>query len=801
MRIRGEDCPLVQQQHPGLGYDEQVQSPPPTRMLSTNAVSTPSFEALGDTGALSPVRDVAPQMRWPGRALAIAAGLLLSAAQPAGGEPRDAVHVCVFSDRLDAAWTTIASVCGTTTRADAVTFYIITQNATDGNRSLRPLFEPEGACANASLRIVSEARASAAIAAARGGRKPSWLWPEYQKALGEEEEEDGGNYGEASSPWWVLPARWDHSTMHAHRMNHMRFYLPMILPRDVDRVILLDDDVILLDDVRIAFHAAFEDDDGDDEEVVSFVDEDEQMEDSSPLDFAYLVANCKIWKADAAELHTWQWRSRLNVLQTTHAGLQELYDTGRSIEALCTAEERRSERRMRGRGCMREANFFEELRAVLSHDVLRRLLGDGTYAHNAVAKRLYPRGPLNLTAWNYGMVLADLRRMRTFGAVESYEAWVEANLRHRIFPLTSLGFGLGIPYLATQGRVVCYSDASPSMPMILEGLGFVPPHSIKWNFGGMSFASLISADAPRLVYALHYNGPSKPLANTTSPSFAEYESAYARHASVAMRDRWAAVQYERAQRARAKAQPRRIINRGGAEAAVATMRHRALVLTGGSAQAARTHILTNLSHRLDLDTVCSFLSVPAAAGEAYVRWPPDALADPTSPNALSDVESLVHGGHDDKGKGRPDWDRTYRIKQLACRWPLLASRISDLLQLDAGEMAIVCEDAKDRYFAESVLDAPLLAVAFTACGIVEQARTARAGRDADDSDQIMEEAFRIFVRRAFIELDGADRIPCACPIAGTGAVVHYAATAAMVERVQETLAGLGCSDVEVVRLD
>ena len=39
---------------------------------------------------------------------------------------------------------------------------------------------------------------------------------------------------------------------------------------------------------------------------------------------SYLVSNCKLWKHDVAELHMWQWRTRLNMLQTTHIISREM---------------------------------------------------------------------------------------------------------------------------------------------------------------------------------------------------------------------------------------------------------------------------------------------------------------------------------------------------------------------------------------------------------------------------------------------------------------------------------------------
>ncbi|XRB08009.1 hexosyltransferase [Pycnococcus provasolii] len=305
-------------------------------------------------------------------------------------------HIAIFSDRIAAAHATIASVCSTSASVSSLAFYLITANVTAA-AALLALFDNHhgggggisglaSSCIGASIRVVSDRAAESAIRAARGGRAPSWMWTSYENEL--RRETTNANDGEPDKDardFWVKPARWDHSVMHAHRLNHLRFYLPYLFPRDVRKVILLDDDVILLDDIRLVYDAAFPEEDDEDQDITpTFLDDDDdddgqlkqnqqqqqQQQQQHQHSSSYLVSNCKLWKHDVAELHMWQWRTRLNMLQTTHTGLQEMYDPRAVWEVLCSAEERsRSHAPLRRRGCMRSSAFFDDLRTLALEQV------------------------------------------------------------------------------------------------------------------------------------------------------------------------------------------------------------------------------------------------------------------------------------------------------------------------------------------------------------------------------------------------------------------------------------------------
>merc|ERR1712166_867352 len=86
---------------------------------------------------------------------------------------------------------------------------------------------------------------------------------------------------------------------------------------------------------------------------------------------------------------------------------------------------------------------------------------------------------------------------RRLGMTERYHTWLRADYALHLWPEDSLSYGLGIPYLAFGGVVVCWNDliAAP----FRDGMGFISVADLRVNV--MSVRSYLD-DA----IALHWSG-------------------------------------------------------------------------------------------------------------------------------------------------------------------------------------------------------------------------------------------------------------------------------------------------------
>ena len=60
--------------------------------------------------------------------------------------------------------------------------------------------------------------------------------------------------------------------------------------------------------------------------------------------------------------------------------------------------------------------------------------------------------------WNFGVVMYNCTEWRRLGMTERYHTWLRADYALHLWPEDSLSYGLGIPYLAFEGVVVCWND-------------------------------------------------------------------------------------------------------------------------------------------------------------------------------------------------------------------------------------------------------------------------------------------------------------------------------------------------------
>ena len=270
----------------------------------------------------------------------------------------------------------------------------------------------------------------------------------------------------------VRAAAWDASDKHKTGFNHLRFYAPYLSPfRNLDALIFLDDDTIVQGDIA---------------DLHGF-----------DLGGKAIGAGCLNWVWNSCE--RMESSLSLTYADVPYFGVGTL--TGRSVaDATCGAAGETE--------CVPEG-FFESLSRAS-----RELGGGGDVASAFRTSR----------AWNFGLNKFDLAAWRRRGLTEKYVGWMAANAREGWFPETSLGYGLGVAFLAWAGDVACVDDALP----ISHGLGFVPYDDFAVDLAKRGDRPDPAAALAR-AYAVHWNGDRKPW--DPDRSIRGYEAAYHAHAA------------------------------------------------------------------------------------------------------------------------------------------------------------------------------------------------------------------------------------------------------------------------------
>ena len=290
------------------------------------------------------------------------------------------------------------------------------------------------------------------------GHRPFWA------ALG-----GGGDDGE----YWVRPGAWDSDPKHATPLNHAWFYLADFrFAAPLRRLLFIDDDVVVQADVshalslRMARSAAL---------AVSC----NAITFDKACGFFHLSWNRVAYR----ETSYFSWRP----FEGDNVSAAECDDTGGGGggDAECIAR-----------------GGFDLLQSAAV-----RIGGAAIdWSH---------------FAWNYGFVVVDLPAWRRLRLTARYEAWVDENALRRIFPPTSIGFGLGLPFLVLAGAVQCLDR---SALRIAEGLAVLNGDDMALN--GLDGAHLATA------HVLHYTGELKPWLPDALPEFA---APYARYDASAAR--------------------------------------------------------------------------------------------------------------------------------------------------------------------------------------------------------------------------------------------------------------------------
>ena len=81
--------------------------------------------------------------------------------------------------------------------------------------------------------------------------------------------------------------------------------------------------------------------------------------------------------------------------------------------------------------------------------------------------------------WNFGAVLVSGSEWLRLNVTGVYHEWLRENYERRLWREDSLAYGLGIPYLAFEGVVVCWNDlvAAP----FRDGMGFISVADLRVN--------------------------------------------------------------------------------------------------------------------------------------------------------------------------------------------------------------------------------------------------------------------------------------------------------------------------------
>lgn len=360
------------------------------------------------------------------------------------------VHLCLFSDRELGLTATLASAALNSKHA-ILHAWVVTDNASAVSAASNRL-----GVMGLSTRLRVHPLALSAVVAQllADGHRPVWTWPQYNSSV----RNDHGGWDTAwARTTTAHPGSWDASPMHAHPLNHLRFYIPYIRElQSLDRVLFVDDDLVIQGDVAHAWRA----------------------KDVVPAGRA-LVGACEIWgydKDNAAFRHRGS--------HSNYAHSSALPQVGRAMpDTLCSAHSASSH------ACV-GSKFWPNLFAQA------KMIGGGGQQLDLEEE----------IEWNFGFTLLDLETWRRVGLTRTYEAWMRANYEWHIFPETSLMYGLGIAFLAFSGRVACWSHLEMQPPFhVRDGLGYVA-------FVELQFSGINPADFVLAADVLHYDGWRKPWA-------------------------------------------------------------------------------------------------------------------------------------------------------------------------------------------------------------------------------------------------------------------------------------------------
>ena len=262
--------------------------------------------------------------------------------------------------------------------------------------------------------------------------------------------------------WLIKPAKWDLDGKHNSPLNHLRFYLPHFpFLAGVERVLFVDDDIIVNRDITAALNHQVQ---------------------SGMATVTSCAISSYLKQCDAFELRA----EDFTYAQTPFFGFKAYNLNGLSQDDIYCSDTLTEE-------CIRKPGLD-----VIQREA-RRINGEEVAFES-------------LKAWNYGYTLVHLSNWQELSLTKRYEQWIETNTLNKIVPTYSLGYGLGLAYLAMAGTVQCYD---PKVVRPMEGMGFLDRFDLLAN-------NITERDVDRSTY-IHFTGDRKPWTGT---AFDEWRSRY-----------------------------------------------------------------------------------------------------------------------------------------------------------------------------------------------------------------------------------------------------------------------------------
>eukprot|EP00954_Amorphochlora_amoebiformis_P019424 1332600-Amorphochlora_amoeboformis.AAC.1 len=359
------------------------------------------------------------------------------------------IHICIFSDRVEGLKCTLKSTALNAEEPEKVHIWVVTDNTTAVQVAADFLNDT-------GLHIHALDLDQVVDNLLHEGYKPVWVWDVYNISVKD-------NHAHWDPAWanenTARPGVWDHSTMHMHPLNHLRFYIPYIKQfSELDRIIFMDDDLVIQGDVQQAWDAK-----------------------ENLTTGKMLVGACEIWKwGDKAGSFQYSGKN------SSYAKSSALVQVGRPLQDTFCNETQTV-------WCA-GSNHWKNL------DLRSREI-------NGV-----PFEPESQPEWNFGFTLFDLDEWKRLQLTDNYEKWMHANYEDHIFPETSLMYGLGIPFLSYYGHVACWDEITEPKILIRDGFGYITYPEFKFN----------KLDATYLTsgFVLHYDGWLKPWYPEADPIFA-----------------------------------------------------------------------------------------------------------------------------------------------------------------------------------------------------------------------------------------------------------------------------------------
>jgi len=306
-----------------------------------------------------------------------------------------------------------------------------------------------------NLSVIAMADAEAEIA----HLNPPWMSAEYGQSI---------NNASWRTGHTILQREWDHDPMHSTRFNVLRFYVPYLKAfADTEVLLFMDADVIVTGDVAQLAYAPVPPE----AVVVGQCDNFAWAEECQRFMF---FEDGRDWTSLSATLYL------QNDLLARNASHVKVDAQGRSYEP--------------------------SLDACPHHD--EALCGPELDDHHRFLKMLYATRndgeEIDFTeqpVWNFGLTRLNLTAWKQYRMTETYRWWLSQNDKSHLFPEDSLAYGLGIPYLAFAGHVVCWNDYVDKPAR--DALGYITMADFKAQ-------GIDEADYLNHSIFLHYSGRRKP---------------------------------------------------------------------------------------------------------------------------------------------------------------------------------------------------------------------------------------------------------------------------------------------------